>query len=396
MNERLLNPISDDELERRWAAVRLRMQEEKIDVLLMQGSNDFMGGYIKYFTDIPATNGYPVTVLFPRDAPMTVIGQGTFGMVQDFRSRPSPARRGVGRYLGTPSYLPIGYTVAYDAQLAIEALAPYAQGRIGVVGASIISSAFLDAVRRGVPAGTQWLDASEMVDRIKVEKSDAEIDRMFAAAAMQDRAWQAVLDAIRPGIRDNELAALAEYECRKAGSEQGLYLCASAPVGTAAMFGNRYFQNRVIQQGDYFSLLIESSGPGGYFTELGRTVVLGKASDDMRDEFGFVLEARKFTTDRLVPGCSGRALWEDYNAFMRANGRPEEKRLHCHGQGYDMVERPLMRHDESMTLRPRTVLACHPTYATATTFSWICDNYLVKLDGTTERLHRTPEQIFER
>ena len=35
------------------------MEREKIDVLLMQNNNDHMGGYVRYFTDMPATNGYP-------------------------------------------------------------------------------------------------------------------------------------------------------------------------------------------------------------------------------------------------------------------------------------------------------------------------------------------------
>jgi len=34
----------------------------------MQSNNDWMGGYVKWFTDVPATNGYPVTVIFPKDS----------------------------------------------------------------------------------------------------------------------------------------------------------------------------------------------------------------------------------------------------------------------------------------------------------------------------------------
>ena len=64
-DERINAPISTIELERRWTAVRSAMAERRIDVLLMQANNDFMGGYVKYFTDLPATNGYPVTVVFP-------------------------------------------------------------------------------------------------------------------------------------------------------------------------------------------------------------------------------------------------------------------------------------------------------------------------------------------
>ena len=45
----------------------------------MQNNNDHMGGYVEYFTDMPATNGYPNTVVFPRDDEMTVVCQGPFG-----------------------------------------------------------------------------------------------------------------------------------------------------------------------------------------------------------------------------------------------------------------------------------------------------------------------------
>ena len=77
--ERLQTPISTAELDRRWAAVRAAMEREKIDALLMQNNNDYMGGYVKYFTDLPATNGYPLTVVFPRDDLMTMVSQGPFG-----------------------------------------------------------------------------------------------------------------------------------------------------------------------------------------------------------------------------------------------------------------------------------------------------------------------------
>ena len=56
LSERLQTPISTAELQRRWAAVRAAMAREKIDVLLMQNNNDHMGGYVKYFTDMPATD----------------------------------------------------------------------------------------------------------------------------------------------------------------------------------------------------------------------------------------------------------------------------------------------------------------------------------------------------
>ena len=51
------------------------MERDNIDVLLMQNNSDQMGGYVEYFTDLPATNGYPLTVVFPRDDLMTLVSR---------------------------------------------------------------------------------------------------------------------------------------------------------------------------------------------------------------------------------------------------------------------------------------------------------------------------------
>jgi Xaa-Pro aminopeptidase len=395
VSERINTPISTQELERRWAAVRAAMAERKINVLLMQANNDFMGGYVKYFTDLPATNGYPVTVVFPQDDRMTVVGQGPFGLARDLPPEGDGLRRGVAKFAGVPSYASVPYSAEYDAQLAEKSLQRYSGATIGLLGTAAMSFALVDYFRRKFPKA-KFVDASDAVDRIKAVKSEEEIGLMRRTAAMQDTAMAVVFAAIRPGMRDLEVAAVAEQAGHAHGSEQGLFLCASGPVGTAAVFGNRHLQNRVIREGDYFTLLIENNGAGGFYTELGRTCVLGRASPEMKDEFAFVIEAQKFTAGLLKPGASCREIWEKYNGFMREHGRPEEKRLHCHSQGYDMVERPLVRFDETLSVGKSMVFACHPTYVTERTYSWACDDFLVSGSGVAERLHKFPQHIFER
>src|SRR6201993_12724 len=101
LSERLQTPISTAELERRWAAVRAAMERDKVDVLLMQNNNDHMGGYVKYFTDLPATNGYPMTVVFPRDDLMTMVSQGPTGGIMHPAEKPDGMRRGVKTWLTT-------------------------------------------------------------------------------------------------------------------------------------------------------------------------------------------------------------------------------------------------------------------------------------------------------
>ncbi len=393
-NERVNSPVSTAELERRWAAVRAAMAAAKIDVLVMQNNNDFMGGYVKYFTDIPATNGYPLTAVFPRDDMTTMIGQGPFGHDQALAGGTDGIRRGVKRLMSSPSFTPVGYTREYDAELAGKALAPYAKATIGLLGTSQMPHAFVDHLKRGPLAGATFVEASELVDNIRAAKSAEEIAGHRKSCAMQDAMMKEVFAKIRPGLRDQEVVAIARGVAASWGSEQGWYMAASAPIGVSAPMAPPHLQNRVIGEGDQFCVLLENSGPGGYYTELGRTCVLGKASQEMKDEFAFVLEARKFALSLLKEGASCAAIGGEFNAFMRKNGRPEEKRVFCHSQGYDMVERPLMRHDETMKIGANMVVACHPTYVTARTYSWICDNFLIGA-AAPARMHAFPETITE-
>jgi Xaa-Pro aminopeptidase len=393
LSERLQTPISTAELERRWTAVRAAMEREKVDVLLMQNNNDYMGGYVKYFTDMPATNGYPNTLIFPRDDEMTVVAQGPFGG-GEVTAHGNGTWRGVKRIMTTPSYASAHFTKDYDPELAAKALEPYGRGTIGLVGTYQMSFALVDYVKRCF-AAARFVDASELVDRIKVIKSPEELELIRRTALMQDGAMQAAFAAVKPGMRDTEVAAAAQYYSQVHGSENGIYLCASMPLGKPAKFSQRHMQNRVIQKGDQVALLVEDSGPGGMYTELGRSCVVGKVPQQMKDELAFCIESRKITLDLLKPGTPCKEVWEAFNAFMRKNGRPEEGRLYCHGQGYDLVERPLVRHDEPWTIEKDMNIVVHPTYIHGGYLNWVCDNYLIGGNGPGPRLHQFPEIIVE-
>ena len=392
LSERLQTPISTAELQRRWGLIRKAMERDKIDVLLMQNNNDHMGGAVKWFTDMPACNGYPMTVVFPRDDEMTVVMQGPFG--GDSRP-PADMWRGVKRMLTTPSYESAHYTNSYDPELAAKALEPYANATIGFVHIYQLSFVLGDTIMKKFPRA-RYVDASELVDRIKVIKSAEELELVKRCALMQDGAMKAAFAAIKPGMRDRDVAAIAQCYSGQNGSENGIYLCASMPLGKPGKFSQRHFQNRVIQKGDQVALLVEDSGPGGMFTELGRSCVVGvKVPQEMKDELEFVKESRKLTLDLLKPGTPCKDIWEQFNAFMRKNGRPEEARLYCHGQGYDLVERPLIRSDEPWTIEKDMNIVVHPTYQYGGYLNWLCDNYIIGGNGPGDRLHQYPEQVDE-
>src|SRR5271154_6041882 len=274
---RVLNAVSIEELQRRWQAVRASMRSLGIEALVVQNSSDWVGGYIRWFSNQPATNGYPSSLVFPLEGGMSLMEQGPFGGVR----QPSPAEAaasGIARRLTTPSYPSVGYSGGYDAELTAAELTRLGAKRVGLVAPAAMYHSFGLHLREHLHAG-ELIDATDWIDRIKAVKSAEERAMIRQVAAMQDEVMLRVKEFIRPGLKDFEVAAYAQYVGQQLGSEQGIFLCSSATPGHAASFRPRSMQGRTLQAGDVYSLLVENNGAGGYYTELSRIFVLGKASN---------------------------------------------------------------------------------------------------------------------
>ena len=392
--ERVCNPVSTEELARRWSATRARMREQGIDALLVSGCQDWMNGNIRWFTGLPANNGYPRSVIFPAEGLMTMCEQGPFGgeMKPDGKET---ASRGIGKKVFTPSFPgAVQYTGRYDAELLAREIAGAGHRTMGLVCAAGMYHGVVGGVTE-LAKGVKFVDASDLVDSIKSVKSAEEIEMIKRSAAMQDEVMRRVQEHVKPGMKDFEVAAYAQYIGQLNGSEQGIFLCSSAPEGRPAQFRPRSQQARTIEKGDTFTLLVENNGAGGMFTELSRSFVLGKASQELLDALGVVLEAQQNTLKLLKPGASCKDIIDSHNAFMKSRGHAAEKRLYCHGQGYDMVERPLVREDEPMKIVQNMNIVVHPGIMNGRDFMTNTDNYLIGPNGPGECIHRTPKKILE-
>ena len=391
-SERVNAPVSSKEMARRWAAIREAMRRDRLDVLVLQNNSDSVGGYVKYVTDLPA-GGYGTTVVLPREDEMTVVLHGPADGDRQLPAEGDGVLRGVKRVLTSPYVPSVPYTAGAAADLALRALVGYEVAVIGLVGTAQMSLAFGERLKSSMPAAA-FVEASELMDRIKAIKSEEEQQLIRACAHLQDVAMRAAFDAIEPGMRESEVAAVVKHVGSGLGSEAGIVLVGSGAAGGGWSLGPRHLQNRIIRDGDMVAILVEINGPGGLFTELGRTAVLGAVPARLAEELELVLDAQRFTLERLAPGARCSEVWEQYNAFLVDHGRPAETRFHCHGQGVDLVERPIVRIDETMTIETGMNITCHPGWLHDGLWSWSCDNYLIGPGGPGECLHASSPQIF--
>lgn len=390
--ERMTTSLSDAEMERRWKAVREVMEERQVDFLIARNDEEFLGGYVRWFTDFPPASSYPLTAIFPLREEMTLIASGGAPPAES-PYPPAWAVRGVKRRLCAPYFQSMHYTSTMDAELAVRVLKEKKRATIGWVGRSFIPITFYEHIRKHLP-GYKFVDMTDHIDRIKAIKSPEEIGLIKNTAKIQDRIMEHLRKVIKPGMRDFEVLAEAQHEAIKQGSERQFFLVGSGPQGVPTRWQFRRFQNRVIREGDQIPILVEVNGPGGYYTEIGRVFSVGKPSQVLQDGFGTAVEAQALTQKLMIPGVTPKELWDANNEFLQKRGYNLETRLYAHGQGIDAVERPAIRYDEPMKIQAGMNITIHPFAVSKEVWAPVTDNYLITESGECVWIHAFPREII--
>lgn len=386
--ERVRCPIPTRELERRWRLVREAMGKQGIDLLVMQNDNMFLGGYVRYFTDIPVEHAYPVSVLFHADGEMTTITSSP----PEKPLYPEWAARGVTQRLGIPYFRSLDFTKNFDAEAMVKIIKDKKYQTVGFVNLGLINTALYSYLTENL-SGVQFVDATDLVDEIKAVKSEDELVLIRKAAQIHDYVVAAVPSILRPGIYEFELRNEIKRLLISQGSEEQLIKLGSAPYGQRTPFLDTFFQNRQIKQGDTVEILIECSGAGGYYSEIQRGWSLGEPHEDTLKAWELSYDVQRYTASLLKPGTTPAEVANQVNEYLISIGLPAESRIIGHGQGYDLVERPGLSAAETMKIQANMSFGIHYTVAHGQGVGTPTDNYLVTENGT-ERLHKTPQKLF--
>ena len=261
-------------------------------------------------------NGYPITVIFPISDEMITVSSSP-------PARPGPpewAVRGVKTRLGAPYYPSLDYTRTYEAELVVNVLKEKKGATIGIVRMSSFHVAFYQYVTQHLPSVT-FVDMTDPLDHLKAIKSAEEIALIRGTAALQDMTMEHLKKTIKPGMRDLDINAEADYISTKLGSTRLQVLIGSYHPGEEPVrFQTRNYMNRVLREGDQIVVLLEGNGPGGYYTEISRVFSLWETGTGNPGYVAQVLEAQRLTLSMLKPGANPKDIWDANNEFLRKIG----------------------------------------------------------------------------
>lgn len=385
---KMRSPRSQAEMERRWELARGVMREAGLDLLLAQNDNQYIGGYVRWFIDVPAVQGYPMSVMFSADGEMTTITHGA----PEMPLLPEWAMRCPTLRLSSPYVRSLNYTDHYDAGLIAEQVKKRNVKRLGLVGWAQINHVIVDRLRE--ETGVELVDATRLIDKIKGPKSDEEMACIRRTAAMHDQVMDYAAQIIRPGLREYEIQAALVKRLMELGSEEQLIMIGSAPCGQCAGIQYTHYQNRMIQRGDELTVMIETSGMGGYYCEMGRSFAVGcQPSEELEHMFDQSRQVQHRTARLLRPGKRAGAVTDEVNALLKEMGLPEEHRIFTHGQGYDLIESPGFDLEDDFVLQENMNIAIHPTYVTPGAFGFCCDNFQITAEGG-KRLEKFQQDVI--
>jgi Xaa-Pro aminopeptidase len=358
------------------------MDRRGIDLLLIQSVGNFMGGYIRYLTDYQSS--FEVcSLIFPLEGKMTLIGH-----------RPPPSQLiksfyGIEDWRGPP--LNSSLSFVEDAKIVLEATKEKKPNTIGLVGFPIASKVFYECLLKGIP-GIRIMDATELFHEVMMVKSEEEINLIKKSAAMVDAGFDAALMAIKRGRKEYEVMADVQHAVLLAGSEAQLFGFASAPPGTPCTMRMADTWTRTIKDGDVCTIMIECSGLGGYFTQVGRHICVGSVPRKLEEAFNLVTKIQREIATMLIPGITMIECCNKFEQISKEAGTITGAGI-GHGQGLNILEKPIILPDETVKAKADVNMAIHPSVVINKTYAWICDNYLITQAGA-KRLHKTPQKIF--
>ena len=207
------------------------------------------------------------------------------------------------------------------------------------VGVDIIELPFLAEMNR---QGLTVVDAQQLMLDARQIKSADEIMLLTQAAAMVDGVYTDIVEALKPGVRENEIVALASKRLYDMGSEQVEAI--NAVSGERCNPHPHNFSDRIIRPGDQaFFDIIQSYN--GYRTCYYRTFSVGSATISQRDAYTKAREWMDVAIQAVKPGVGTddiARLWPTATDFGFADEMAAFGLQFGHGLGLGLHERPII------------------------------------------------------
>jgi Xaa-Pro aminopeptidase len=205
----------------------------------------------------------------------------------------------------------------------------------------------------------QWRPTIDLVEVLRERKDQDELGHIRAAVAAAEVALDLTMKRVRAGMTELEVAGALEAALRQAGSD-GFPFPSIVASGPNAALPHARPTVRELGEGDF--LLVDfGARVAGYCSDITRTFVVGRASEEQRELYDVVRLANERAVRAVKPGMSGRDADEVARGYIEDRGFGELFGHSLgHGIGLEVHEAPRLAKTAESPLVEGAVVTVEP------------------------------------
>ncbi|HYL15232.1 MAG TPA: Xaa-Pro peptidase family protein [Terriglobales bacterium] len=209
-----------------------------------------------------------------------------------------------------------------------------------------------------LPKAFGVMEIPPLVEQSRMVKDGEEFRRIRNAVLLAARLFDTVLETVRPGVREAEVAAEMEYAARQAGAE-GMSFETIIAAGKRSALPHGRASQEPIPEGfvvcDFGVIL------AGYCSDMTRTLYVGRPSADSRLFYQAVWEAQLAAIDAVKPGVTVGEVDRAARNLLKKSGLARYfTHSTGHGVGLEIHEAPRVAAGQAEVLQPGMVITIEP------------------------------------
>lgn len=204
-----------------------------------------------------------------------------------------------------------------------------------------------------------FVPLSGLIEKIRLIKSQEEINIIKVACEIADNAFTHILNFIKPGITELDVSNELEFFMRKQGATSSSFdiivasgLRSALPHGVAT--------KKIIETGDFVTLDF-GAYYNGYISDITRTVAVGQPSEKLVEMYNAVLESQLLALEKVGPGMTGAEADAVSRDYLKSKGLGEAFGHSLgHGIGLEVHEGPGLNFRSEVVLEPNMTVTIEP------------------------------------
>lgn len=234
---------------------------------------------------------------------------------------------------------------------------------------------------------------SGLIESLREIKEQSEVDTIQKAINITEYAFEEILNYIKPGISEIEVANKLDFLMREKGAA-GVSFDTIVASGKRSAMPHGVASEKKIEQGDMITLDFGCYF-NGYVSDMTRTFSLGDPGEELKKIHQIVLDANLKVTEQAGPGVTGKALDSVARDYITEKGYGEAfGHSTGHGIGLEVHEGPGINFRNEKSLVKGNVITNEPgIYIPGLGGVRIEDDLLITEEGNKNLMTVTKELI---